>query len=293
MNLRILLVESDPEDALFLRDVLQEMESSEHWSSWLHIDALDAPSWPFAKTRLAAQPADAILLSMNLDDSQAVEMFRDAQATVPNVPVILLIEPAGIESAVRLIREGAQDYLIKKDIDCGPLAHALRNAIERQRLMTASRASEMTDALTGLLNRTAFQRFAGRDCRIAEKCACRIAILLAGPGNLSTLAGAPGDQQRDLRLVEAAERLRACAGLTDLVARVGHTRFAISMPETLAESLDARIAGVRDALSVQGWATGLAIFNPACPVSLDTLLEGAEQDLALLESVARRGAAAS
>jgi diguanylate cyclase (GGDEF)-like protein len=293
MNLRILLVESDTENTLFLRDVLEEMESSKHWSAWLHLDILDAPSWSFAKTLLATQAVDAILLSMNLDDLQGVEAFRNAQAAAPNVPVVLLIEPGEIEAAVRLIREGAQDFLIKRDIDCAPLAHALRNAVERQRLMTASRAAGMTDSLTGLLNRTAFQLFAERDCRIAERCAGRIAILLVEPGNLAGLTGADGDQTRDLSLVESADRLRALARPADLVARLDHTRFAISMVETLTESLEAHICQIRDGLGVQGLVTGLAIFNPAYPVTLDTLLEGAERDLANAEATARRRAAAS
>src|SRR2546423_7605726 len=141
MNLRVLLVESDTEDVLFLRDVLEDMEGSEFWSGWLHLDVFDAPSWTFAKALLAAEPIDVILLNLNLSDSRGGETFRKAHAAAPNVPVVLLIDERDHETAERLVREGAQDFLIKKQIDGEPLAHARRNAVERPRLLTAARTS--------------------------------------------------------------------------------------------------------------------------------------------------------
>src|SRR5262245_29157563 len=99
MKLRVLLAESDTEDVLFLRDVLEDMEGSEYWSGWLHLDIYDAPTWGFAETLLNREPADVILLSLKLEDATGADAFRRAQAAVPQVPVILLIEEEDLETA--------------------------------------------------------------------------------------------------------------------------------------------------------------------------------------------------
>src|SRR5689334_10717661 len=149
MNVRVLLAESDTEEVLFLRDVLEDMESSEFWNGWLHLDVFDAPTWSLANTLLTREPIDILLLGLNLPDSPGAAAFRRAQTAASHVPVVLLVEDCDVDLASRLIREGAQDYLIKKTIDCEPLAHAMRNAIERHRLLSASRAAAMSDPLTG------------------------------------------------------------------------------------------------------------------------------------------------
>src|SRR5258708_16776099 len=125
MTIRVLLAESDMEDVLFLRDVLEEMESSEFWSGWLHLDIFDAPTWAFSEALLAREAIDVILLDLKLMDIAGAECFRRAQAAAPQIPVVLLIEEEDVHLAERLVREGAQDFLIKKQVDCEPLAHAL------------------------------------------------------------------------------------------------------------------------------------------------------------------------
>src|SRR5437588_2820011 len=105
MTVRVLLAESDTEDVLFLRDVLEEMESSEFWSGWLHLDIFDAPTWAFSQTILATEAIDVILLDVKLVDAEGAEGFRRVQAAAAHIPVVLLIEENDLDLALRLIRE--------------------------------------------------------------------------------------------------------------------------------------------------------------------------------------------
>ena len=199
MNLRVLLAESDAEDVLFLREALTEIEAGRHWSNWIRIETLHADTWAKAATILAHEAIDLFLLDLNLADSQGSETFRRAQAAASQVPVILLTCAEDAEMAARLVRDGAQDFLIKKQIDCAPLAHAMRNAIERHRLLSATRAASTIDSLTGLPNRGSFLTFADRDRKLAERLGRRLMVLVGEPRNLPAITAAYGDQRRDLR----------------------------------------------------------------------------------------------
>src|SRR5579864_4095322 len=121
MNLRVLLVESDTEDVLFLHEALTEIEGGRYWSNWIRIETLHADTWAKAAAIVAHEALDLLLLDLNLADSQGSETFRRAQATASHVPIILLTCAEDAEIAGRLIRDGAQDFLIKKQIDCASL----------------------------------------------------------------------------------------------------------------------------------------------------------------------------
>ncbi len=151
MTLRVLLAESGTEDTVFLREVLTELDGARCWSDWVHLEASHAITWADTAAILATETVDVLLLDPDLRDSQGAETFRRAQAAAPHVPVILLIEPAATSLAERMVRDGAQDFLLKNEVDCAPLARAIRNALERHRLLDAARATSMTDPLTGLL----------------------------------------------------------------------------------------------------------------------------------------------
>jgi len=268
MHLRILVVEPHPEDALFLREVLADIEAERHWGSWVPVQAVHAAGWEDAIEALALEPVDLILLSLASGDA---ETFRRIQTAVPQVPVVLLLDPADPDFGLRLIREGAQDFLARQNADSQPLAHAIRNAIERHRVLSASRACATIDSLTGLANRASFLTHAERDRKLAARLGRRWMLLLAE---------AIDRKHRDLALIETADHLRTLIGPTDLLARIDDTRFAITVFDTDELSIEAAWARLHENASVHHISIGAAIFDPERPVSLDSLLERAALDLA-------------
>jgi PleD family two-component response regulator len=279
MNLRILLVESEPEDVIFLKDVLTEIESGRYWSNWVHIETLHAATASDAVAIAANEIIDVILLDPDLSDSQGVDTFRCLQAVTEQVPIVLLIGSEDDALAVRMVREGAQDFLLKRQVDCAPLAHAIRNAIERHRLLTATRAGAITDPLTGLFNRGGFLTFAGRDRKLAERLGRRMMVMVAEPKELAEIATREGQQRRDLIMVEAADLLRSLSGPTDFLARIGQTRFAMTIFDTGIESVEEAWARMRAEAARHRMQIGAAIFDAERPVSLETLLHQAVLDI--------------
>lgn len=279
MTVRVLLVESEPEDVLFLRDVLTEIEAGRYWNNWVHIETLHAASWAEASMILANEPIDLILLDPDLFDGHGVATFRRVQAATEQIPVVLLVGPEDADMGVRMVRDGAQDFLIKRQVDCGPLAHAMRNAMERHRLVSAARAASAIDSLTGLPNRGGFLTFADRDRKLAERLGRRLMIVVAEPRSLDEIATAFGEQRRDLTLVEAADHLRSLAGPTDLIARIGANRFGMAIFETDVETLEEAWARIHSAGESHRIRVGTAIFHVDRPCSLDALLNQAAGDL--------------
>jgi PleD family two-component response regulator len=271
--MRVLLIESEPEDVVFLRDVLTEIAEGRHGNNWVNLAILEAHSWSQASAILSRQPVEIILLDLDLSDAQGIETFRRAQRAAQATPMILLVGEYEQSLGVQLVREGAQDFLVKKQVDCAPLAHAMRNALERHRLLTAARAASTHDTLTGLLNRGGFLANADRDRKLAEKLARRFMVIVG------EIPSAYDEQRQDLALVEAADHLRSVASSTDLLARIEPTRFALSMFDTGAEPLETARARIQAKLRPHRIRIGAALFSPDHPSTLDTLLEQSTADL--------------
>jgi len=283
MTLRVLLIEFEAEEILFLQDVLREIEQERWLPEWPQIEPLYAATWAEAQSILSTSPAHAILLDVesrpDRDAKQNAETFRAVQAAAPDVPVILVLEAGDEALAIQLMREGAEDFLLKLQVDCGPLAHALRNAILRRRLLAAARAAALTDSLTGLPNRAGFLAIAARDRKLAERLGLRWMLLVAEPKNLTEMYLAFGEQRRDLELVKAAEQLRGIATPADLVARLGERHFAMSVFDSEVESAEEAWARIRSAAAECHIDVGVSIFEEARPLSLDMMIEQALADL--------------
>lgn len=273
--MRVLLIESDAEDALFLRDVLMEIAEGGYWNKWVHIEMQCAGKWSEASAMLSNHAPDIVLLNLDLPDSKGIETFRLAKDAARGIPIILLISESEEALGLRLVRDGAQDFLVKKQVDCGPLAHAMKNAMERQRFLTAVHASLARDTLTGLLNREGFLTVAERDRQNAERLGRRLMVIVAEP----KYAG-DTEHGRDLVMIEAADRLRSLIGPADVLARIESTRFGVTVFDTDQESLETGWERIRADLDQYRIEAGAAMFSTDHPATLDTLLEQAAKDLA-------------
>jgi DNA-binding NarL/FixJ family response regulator len=283
--LRVLVVDPDPEDLLFIEEVLLEIEEANLWRGWARApgctETIAATSCSEACAALAREPVDVILLNPDLNDTDGPATLRRIQQRAANVPVVLLFDRVQRETGIQMIREGAQDFLFKHRLDREPLAHAIQNAIERQKLIAAARASCMIDALTGLPNLEAFLSQAERDCRVAAELGIKLLFLAAEPAGAAALEANAGfnSQQQDFRLIEAAEFLREAAGASSLLARVSSRTFAAALFDTPGNPIQESWPRIHRAAFTRGIALGAAIFDPSESMTLEALLERAHQDL--------------
>ncbi len=76
---------------------------------------------------------DLILLDLQLPDSEGLKSFEEIHGRYPDIPVIVLTGMSDEEFAVKAVQLGAQDYLIKGEVDVNQLARSIRYALERQK----------------------------------------------------------------------------------------------------------------------------------------------------------------
>jgi diguanylate cyclase (GGDEF)-like protein/PAS domain S-box-containing protein len=126
----LLLVEDNPGDARLLREMLNEQGG--HSTELIHVESISA-----AEKHLALCTVDIILLDLGLPDAQGLEAVRSAREAAPRVPLVVLTGLDDESIATQALQEGAQDYLIKGQIDPRALVRALRYAVERKTMEEA------------------------------------------------------------------------------------------------------------------------------------------------------------
>ena len=126
----LLLVEDNPGDARLLREMFNDARL--HTTNFAHAGRMSE-----AEKYLAGHAVDIILLDLGLPDARGLEAVRRARAAAPRVPLVVLTGSDDQSLAARALQEGAQDYLIKGQIENIVLLRTLRYAIERKILEDA------------------------------------------------------------------------------------------------------------------------------------------------------------
>ena len=132
---RVLLVEDNPGDARLYREMLKDASSGSF--ELTHVDRLSA-----ALESLAGGRIDVVLLDLSLPDSWGFDTFVRTHDQSPNVPIVILTGFDVETLAIEAMQRGAQDYLVKGQVDSNLLVRSIRYAIERNRVEEALRETE-------------------------------------------------------------------------------------------------------------------------------------------------------
>ncbi|MCK5707354.1 MAG: response regulator [Candidatus Aureabacteria bacterium] len=133
--IQILLVEDSNLDARILRKLLTDAKNIE-------VNITHVISLKEAIEILKNNNFDIVLLDFVLPDASGIEAFIWLYAQSPEIPIIVLTGLDDEQLAVKAIRKGAQDYLVKGSVDSNHLVHSIQYSIERHRLEIALKESE-------------------------------------------------------------------------------------------------------------------------------------------------------
>ena len=126
----LLVIEDNPGDARQLREMFEEGVSRK--STMIQVTSMAE-----AEQHLAGHAVDVILLDLGLPDAQGLAAVERAHAAAPNVPLVIVTGLDDETIATQALQIGAQDYLLKGQIDARSLSRALRYAMERSALDAA------------------------------------------------------------------------------------------------------------------------------------------------------------
>ncbi|MEM9090099.1 MAG: ATP-binding protein [Cyanobacteria bacterium P01_F01_bin.53] len=124
--INVLLVEDNAADAYLIWKLL----SNETNISLTHVERLDDAIDSLQQTHF-----DAILLDLTLPDSRNLATVKEMHAADVELPIIVLTGLDDEDIAISALREGAQDYLVKGEIQKSGLVRAIHYAIERQQTL--------------------------------------------------------------------------------------------------------------------------------------------------------------
>jgi diguanylate cyclase (GGDEF)-like protein/PAS domain S-box-containing protein len=129
-----LLIEDNPGDARLLREMFNEQGSR-------NTELTIVRSMAEAERHLSGHAVDIILLDLGLPDAQGVAAVRRAHAAAPRTPLVVLTGLDDESLAAQALQEGAQDYIVKSQIDTygttRGLLRSLRYAVGRKTLEDA------------------------------------------------------------------------------------------------------------------------------------------------------------
>jgi len=132
--IHILLIEDNPGDAFIINEMLKEVYDNNF--KLVHFTRIKEG------LEYINEDIDIMLLDLNLPDSQGIDTFNSMNKHAPELPIIILTGLLDEDLAINIVSEGAQDYLVKGQIDKQLLSRSIKYSIERKRIEMDLRKSE-------------------------------------------------------------------------------------------------------------------------------------------------------
>mgnify|MGYP003609601119 FL=1 len=224
-NIRLLLVEDNADDALLLEENVSEINSGEIYGCRFDIDRVESLS--AARSFLDEHDPDVVLLDLALPDSTGIETVYKFEPYLAETPVIILTGLTDSTAAVKSIRQGIQDYLVKGMITPDSLFRSVLYAVERHKMVTVIQSLAMVDELTGLYNRRGFLKLARHNMNLAKRKGFNVSLLFADLDDMKTINDRWGHKEGDRALVMAAQVLKRSFRESDIAARIGGDEFVV------------------------------------------------------------------
>ncbi len=274
--MKVLLVEDNLEQEQLLAEVLIEMEENRQWCNWRTARVVHVEQLADALQCLRENRFDVVLLNLTLPDSPLLlDSFHRVNDCAGGAPILILADEEDPNLAHLLLREGAQDVLLKSEMETAPFARSLRYAVERQRAVA-------TDNLTEAVTRLSFLCLGARYVQFSRL--TPFPLFLASVELPEPPVQTPSDREsRDIVLLRAREVLASAFQPPALLGRVGRNRFAL-MTAGLAETTFETLLN-RAAIEIDG-AARQYFRSPAAVRFSVTQIEG---DIDLDEMLGRDG----
>lgn len=284
--IKVLLIEDNPGDARLIREVLSDTDNLNFELKW--VDQLETGIELISKDVF-----DVVLLDLSLPDSHGMETIISFREQAPAIPIVVLTGLDDEQVAINAVQHGAQDYLIKGQVNSSVIMRSMRYAIERHRLQGELYNLSIIDELTSLYNRRGFFNQAQQYMNANAQEGRGFYLVVADLDGMKTINDTYGHHMGDLALMDTANILKEVFLDSDIIARMGGDEFTVILPDKLGYSLNLDAFEEMIILKIQqklhsfnlsagriyrlSISLGIFHFNPAMPVTLGELIIQADQ----------------
>ena len=213
---RVLLVEDDPHAAMSIVQMLRSATTQ----GPLVTRAGDVN---VAVRELAGRNTACVLLGTGQGWRDTLSTLQALATTAPEVPILVIGQHP--EEGLEAVKAGAQDYLLRSELETQTLQRAIRYAVERKRSQLELSRQALHDALTGVPNRTLFSDRLTVALDRSRRTGLPVTILFLDVDSFKAVNDSFGHAAGDLLLTVLADRFRTLMRPMDTVARFGGDEF--------------------------------------------------------------------
>ena len=311
-QIKTLLVEDNEGDAFLLKKQLT-------YSKETHFDLTHVDRLSIAVKLLQRELFDVILLDLSLPDSNGLETFLSLKTIAPHLPIVLLTGLNDESLALKAVREGAQDYLIKGQATTEVLIRSVNYAIERMHHLEKIHQSEVrlqqinqqlaqqvknhtselefrnqelkklflhatTDKVTGIANRYRLEDFLQREWGNAIRNQISVSVIMIDIDRFKQYNDTYGHQAGDHCLRQVAQTINNTVRRPkDLAARYGGEEFIVVLSDVSPDG------AITVAENIRSQVKALAIPHATAEVSdYVTISLGVASTIPVINSQAER-----
>ncbi|MFT4929940.1 MAG: diguanylate cyclase (GGDEF)-like protein, partial [Phenylobacterium sp.] len=238
-SLNILLIEDDCIDR---QSILRQLKQSALSTSLENTIAV-AQTGEAGLSLLRDNNYDAVLLDYSLANMTGIEVLEVMNSEeLLTMPVIVLSAVDDESLMLKCLEHGAEDYLVKSEVNSKILLRSIRYARERKTLQQQLLTMAKYDSLTGLANRELFTSNLNSVVSKSKRRNVPFAVMFIDLDHFKTINDTLGHATGDELLVSVGGRLSSSVRDGDMVARLGGDEFAVLLEDIKDASNASRIA---------------------------------------------------
>jgi diguanylate cyclase (GGDEF)-like protein len=280
-NYKVLLVEDNEDHIYIFQTYLSLVET-------LSLETEVVPRLEDAFRLSKENSFDIVLLDLMLPDSKGLDTFKKYYQQFPDIPIVVITALNETEYGIQAVQLGAQDYLIKGDVNSNILSRSIQYALIRHEKGENLRQLALIDELTQLYNRRGFLSVFQQYLKIARRDDKHLLLLMVDVDGLKTINDTYGHLEGDRAIVDTARVLKKTFRSSDLIGRIGGDEFVV----LAVQAFDKDVVGIRRRLQANldhynqknngfslSLSVGIAAFDPHSKVVFEDLVSQADDDL--------------
>jgi len=254
----------------------------------------EAENGGVALRMIESSPFDVVITDLNMPELGGLGLLEAMRQRRLEAEVIILTGVDGMESAVKALRLGAHDYLLKPPARLEEVVLTVERALEKKqlrdenaRLVRELAALSRTDFLTGLPNRRTLDEALARELTRAQRYRMPLCVAMLDLDHFKKVNDTHGHNAGDEVVREFARLARQTFREADAVYRYGGEEFTALLPLVDLEGALAACQRFVARVAKAPFQVGSGALSLTCSVGL-TSVRASDKDPAELLARADR-----